>query len=115
MIFFFTAAVEAIDPWRLRLPEAEFVREEPFYGLPVIRVKDDGKVYFEQRFIEDLSKLPSMIKDSFEECGVEENKVLIRADMRAEFGDIQKVLKAVKKADIDTVGLIAYLVSRGPK
>jgi len=94
------------------LPDAEFVQDEPLNGLPVVRINRDGAVYFEERYIEDISKLPSMLKKSWEGNYDFWYKILLKADMDAEFGVVQKVLNAARTADIETVGLLVDAVSR---
>lgn len=95
-----------------RLPEAEFVQDEPLDGLPVVWMRRDGTVIFEERTIDDISKLPSLLKETWKGNYDFRYKILLKADVDTEFGMVQQVLKAAKKVHIETVGLLVDKVSR---
>lgn len=95
----------------IELPEAEFVRDEPLNGLPVVLVKHDGTVYFEEREIEDISKLPLILEKTWEGNYDFRYKILLKADAYAEFGMVQRVLKAAQSVHIETVGLLVDKIS----
>ena len=96
----------------IELPDAEFVRDEPLDGLPVVRINRDGTVCFEERIIEDISELPSILKESWKGNYDFRYKILLKAEANAEFGFVQQVLKAAQSVHIETVGLLVDAVSR---
>jgi len=112
LVSFLTAVPMHTHGGRIELPEAEFVQDEPLDGLPVVWIKRDGEVYFEERYIEDISTLPSMLKKTWEGNYDFRYKILLKADMDTEFGMVQQVLKAAQSVHIETVGLLAEAVSR---
>ncbi len=95
------------------LPEAYNTVDEPMEGLVTLLISDDGKLWLDnKRFEADLSLLPGRILENFEEKECDEEKVLIKAESEVPFGRLQQVLKAVKEAKLDTVGLIVDKVFR---
>lgn len=88
------------------VPGALFYDIEPLNAIPVIRIYADGRVCFEDHFLTDLSNLSVMIMDNKERTQPEENKVYLEIDKDVEFGRVQEVLRCIKEAEVEEVGII---------
>jgi biopolymer transport protein ExbD len=88
------------------IPQAINFDIEPLFGLPVIYIFKDGTVVLNDRMVEDLEKLTVLIEDEMEKHQPEENKILLKIDEDVPFGRVQEVLRYVRKAQVETVGLI---------
>lgn len=87
-------------------PKAENANYEPLHELPVISICKNGNIMMAGCTVEDLSKLPCLILDEMEETQPAENKILIKIDRDVPFGKVQEVLRYVKEAEVETVGLV---------
>jgi len=90
------------------LPEAKNTMDEPEPGqLPTVYIKKTGEVYFESNLVEDITKLPEMIIEKFDEMQKGgEKKVLLKADIDIEYGKVVDVMNEIKNAEIEVLGLI---------
>ena len=75
-------------------------------SFPEVIIKRDGSVVFSNMIINDLSKLPALIEDEMEKHSLTTKRVLLKIDSEIPFGKVQEVLALVKKANIETIGLI---------
>jgi len=87
-------------------PEVTNDEFEAMDSLPEICIKRDGSIIFDGMIIEDLAKLPVLIEDDMEKHMIIESKILLKIDRDTPFGKVQEVLTLVKKANIETVGLV---------
>lgn len=96
------------------LPEAEFSQFEPI-EFPTIFINGDGSVYLNNLIevykVNDVSRLPEILSVGIKDSRFKYlDKILLKADENLEFGRLQNVLKEIKKAEIDIVGLITERV-----
>jgi len=97
-----------------KTPEAEFSQIEPS-ELPTILIYHNGSVYYDNLTksyeINDISNLHTILSTTIKDINYKYlKKVLLKADGDVEFGRIQNVLKEIKKADVDIIGLITKRV-----
>lgn len=94
------------------LPEARNTQEEPQPGemitvdVAVDRVSGGIKLFLNDRPIEEMAKLPVAIEDLLEERQSTERKVLLRADLNLEYGQVIDVMNKIKDANIEILGLV---------
>ncbi len=90
------------------LPEAKNTIDQPEPGqLPTVYIKKTGEVYFEENLVEDITKLPEMIIEKFDEMQKSgEKKVLLKADVDIEYGKVVDIMNQIKNAEIEVLGLI---------
>jgi len=91
----------------VELPEARNVIDQKEPGqLITVAIKKDGTVYVDDKIVEELSKLASMIEDRMEEKQITEKKVQLRADIEIEYGKVIDVMNEIKNAQIEILALI---------
>lgn len=90
------------------LPEASNVIDQPESDnmITVFIQKEEGKVYLGDKFVENLSLLPGLIEDLMEEKKQTQSKVLLRADAEVVYGRVTEVMEAIRRAQIESVGLV---------
>jgi biopolymer transport protein ExbD len=91
------------------IQSAKNAHYEPIMGgkLVTITIDRNGSIWSNWDKIEDISKLPLIIEDTFDRnCISNTRKILLKVDKRISFGKVQEVLRAVRKMDINVVGLI---------
>lgn len=98
----------------VRLPEAAYTDDQPKPGAMLeVFVRKDGSVFFDEKVVEDITKLPTLILDKIEaEQPEEKNKILLKADMDVEYGKVVDVMNEIKDAEIEVIGLVVEKVSR---
>lgn len=72
----------------------------------LVTVLQDSKAFFGRNQI-NTAALPSMILDRLKDPSVE-RKVYIRADKRARYGTVKKVLDGVRSAGVEKIAFITY-------
>jgi biopolymer transport protein TolR len=96
----------------VKLPEAVNTQEEPEPGKMVtVYVKKDPAVgiviYLDDKPVESLDKLTTMIEDRMEETKQQENtKVLLKADSELSYGKVTEIMDEIRRAQIEVVGLV---------
>lgn len=91
----------------VQLPEAVNTADQPEPGqLLTVSLKENGDIYLDDKKIEDLSKLPIILDEKFEERQIVERKVLLRADIDLEYGKVIDVMNQIKYAQVEVIGLI---------
>ena len=74
-----------------------------------INVFSSGKVAFAERIIDNPNRLHELIKEK--STGLKSERIILfKADRNAPFGKVQEILRQIKKAGIDQVGLGAYKI-----
>lgn len=96
------------------LPEAEYTEDQPKAGdMLEVSIRKDGSVVFDEKAIDDITKLPGLIMDKIEEKQPEDKtKILLKADLDVEYGKIVDVMNEIKSAEIEIIGLVVDKVSR---
>src|SRR5437764_11364200 len=70
----------------------------------LVSITRDGKVYFGSEQIADVDNLTSKVKDCL--ANKADKRVYVKADMRARFGGVVKVVDSVRAAGVDDLGLL---------
>jgi biopolymer transport protein TolR len=98
----------------VKLPEAEYTQDQPKAGeMFEVFVKRDGGVVFDEKNVEDISKLAALIIEKIEKEQPEnKTKILLKADQEVEYGKVVNVMNEIKDAEIEVIGLVVDKVSR---
>ncbi|HEY6270539.1 MAG TPA: biopolymer transporter ExbD [Terriglobales bacterium] len=75
-----------------------------------VAITRDGKIYLRKNLIPSADEITPKIKDLV--SGKLDKTVYIRADSRAKYGDVEKVVDAVRAAGVDTLALITTVLQR---
>ena len=70
----------------------------------LVSITRDGKVYFGTDQIQDIDNLTTKVKDRL--ANKQDKRVYVKADMRARFGSVVKVVDSVRAAGVDDLGLL---------
>jgi biopolymer transport protein TolR len=70
----------------------------------LVSITRDGKVYFGSDQIADVDSLTTKVKDRL--ANKPDKRVYVKADMRARFGGVVKVVDSVRAAGVDDLGLL---------
>jgi len=70
----------------------------------LVSITRDGKVYFGTDQIQDIDSLTTKVKDRLQ--NKPDKRVYVKADMRARFGSVVKVVDSVRAAGVDDLGLL---------
>ena len=70
----------------------------------LVSITRDGKVYFGTDQVADIDGLTTKVKDRL--ANKQDKRVYVKADMRARFGGVVKVVDAVRAAGVDDLGLL---------
>jgi len=70
----------------------------------LVSITRDGKVYFGTDQVADIDALTTKVKDRL--ANKQDKRVYVKADMRARFGGVVKVVDAVRAAGVDDLGLL---------
>ena len=93
------------------LPEAVHAVEQPeAEQMLTVYVGKDGVVEFDEKVVEDITKLPALIELLMEERQLQEMKIGLKADVAVKYGRVQEVMNEIRAAGIEVIGL---LVERG--
>jgi biopolymer transport protein TolR len=91
----------------VELPEARNVIDQKEPGqLITVAIKRDGTVYVDDKIVDDLGKLATIIEDQMEAKQITEKKVQLRADIEIEYGKVIDVMNEIKNAQIEILALI---------
>ena len=97
--------------WSLDLPRTRFARPMPRAAredAQIVSVARDGRIFYRNTVIA-VDELSDRIRESIKNGA--DRKLYIRADARARYGDIQRVLDEISKTGIRDVCFIAEKVS----
>jgi len=75
-----------------------------------VAITRDGKIYLRKNQLSGADELTPKLKDLV--SGKLDKTVYIRADSRAKFGDVERVVDAVRAAGVDTLALITSRLTR---
>jgi len=78
----------------------------------LVSITRDGKVYFGSDQIQDVDNLTGKVKDRL--ANKQDKRVYVKADMRARFGSVVKVVDSVRAAGLDDLGLLTDQKKTGP-
>jgi biopolymer transport protein ExbD len=94
----------------VRTPEIRNGKTQPlqYKGFPLVYVDYYGNTYFGDQKVEDLSKLPQMVKDKIQEKKDDGRKILVKIHPDVPYGLVTRILDGLSKAGIATVGLMGY-------
>jgi len=70
----------------------------------LVSITRDGKVYFGSEQVQDVDSLTTKVKDRL--ANKADKRVYVKADMRARFGGVVKVVDSVRAAGVDDLGLL---------
>jgi biopolymer transport protein TolR len=70
----------------------------------LVSITRDSKVYFGSEQIADVDGLTQKVKDRL--ANKADKRVYVKADMRARFGGVVKVVDSVRAAGVDDLGLL---------
>lgn len=114
LIIFMVVAPMIQKGANVRLPEAEYTQDQPKAGeMFEVFVKRDGVVVFDEKNVEDISKLGGLIIEKIEKEQPEnKTKILLKADNEVEYGKVVTVMNEIKNAEIEVIGLVVDKVSR---
>jgi len=70
----------------------------------LVSITRDGKVYFGTDQVADIDGLTQKVKDRL--ANKQDKRVYVKADMRARFGNVVKVVDSVRAAGVDDLGLL---------
>ncbi len=77
-----------------------------------VAITRDGKIYLKTTAV-NVDEITSKVKDLI--SGRLDKTVYVRSDARAKYGDVVKVIDAVRAAGVDSLGLLsAKMEKRGP-
>ncbi|WP_029914313.1 protein TolR [Pelobacter seleniigenes] len=108
LIIFMVTAPMLDQGVEVNLPE---VAEAP--GLPaqqeplVVTLQRDGQVLIGKARIDDLNKLGPVIQQALK--GKPDREVFLEADQKVAYGRVVQVMAAVKKAGVETLGMVTQL------
>ena len=102
LIIFMVTAPMMQSGIQVNLPSAE-TRSNPSSGGLVITVTKDHYIYMEDKVI-NMFLLESQVKNYF--LGKEKKTVFLKADKEVSYGYVIDVMDALKKAGVETVGMI---------
>jgi biopolymer transport protein ExbD len=74
--------------------------------LPNVSIDRQGKIFLGSGVVEDLSALPQALEDSIGMWRV--YKIILIVDKNTDFGTVQFVLKAARKAGVEEVSLVTH-------
>jgi biopolymer transport protein TolR len=70
----------------------------------LVSITRDGTVYFGSEQVKDVDNLTTKVKDRL--ANKADKRVYVKADMRARFGGVVKVVDSVRAAGVDDLGLL---------
>ncbi len=70
----------------------------------LVSITRDSRVYFGTDQVSDIDNLTQKVKDRL--ANKQDKRVYVKADMRARFGGVVKVVDAVRAAGVDDLGLL---------
>jgi biopolymer transport protein TolR len=70
----------------------------------LVSITRDGQVYFGSEQVRDIDGLTQKVKDRL--TNKADKRVYVKADMRARFGGVVKVVDSVRAAGVDDLGLL---------
>ena len=90
----------------VKLPETLNYQEQPEPGnMTEVALKLDGVVELNNKPVE-LSELVGKIQAIIEDAQDAEAKVLLKADVRLEYGNVVDIMNLIKDAEIEVIGLV---------
>jgi biopolymer transport protein TolR len=92
----------SVDMAKVNNPEA--MQDADKEDALLVSITRDGKVYFGSDQISDVDNLTTKVKDRL--ANKPDKRVYVKADMRARFGSVVKVVDSVRAAGVDDLGLL---------
>ena len=90
----------------VKLPETMNYQEQPEPGnMTEVALKLDGTVELNNKPVE-ISELVGLIQAILEDKPDAESKVLLKADIRLEYGKVVDLMDLIKNAEIEVIGLV---------
>jgi len=108
LIIFILVAPAIKEGIELNLPEATRAKEIKRESL-MVELDKDGKLYLSNKRVTDFDALAESL--AAHHAAKPEDGVMLRADEAVKFGEVAKIVDAIKSADIERVGLILRKVS----
>lgn len=116
IVFFIVPVSDRKSVPVIEMPEAQssdfiFGREDDLF---IITIDIEGKIFYNGQRFDSPQYLHIRIEETIEELRGK-RKVMLRVDKGVSFGKVQEVLKEIKKAGIDQIGLAVSKVSPEPE
>jgi biopolymer transport protein TolR len=108
LIIFMVTAPMMQSGLTVNLPSAES-RTTPSSGGVVLTVRRDRTVYLDDRIV-NIYLLESRLQNRF--VGMEKKVVFLKADRDVSYGTVIEVMDVIKKAGVETVGMIVEPATR---
>ena len=107
LIIFMVVAPMVKKGVNVTLPEAIHAIDQPeAENLLTVYIQQDGSVSFNEKLVEDITKLPFLIEELMEDRKIQEMKIGLKADVDLTYGRIQEVMSEIRNAGIDVIGLL---------
>jgi biopolymer transport protein TolR len=107
LIIFMVVAPMVKRGVNVTLPEAIHAIDQPeAENLLTVYIQKDGSVSFNEKIVEDITKLPMLIEEEMENKKIQEMKIGLKADIDLAYGRIQEVMSEIRNAGIDVIGLL---------
>ncbi len=92
----------------VKLPEAGNIGTEPESGKMVtVFIQKTGVVYVDDKIVDDMTKFIPMLEDRLEQIKqTDRAKVLLKADQEIAYGRVTEVMEELRRASIETLGLV---------
>lgn len=107
LIIFMVVAPMVKKGVNVTLPEAvNAVDQKDAENMLTVYLQADGSVQFNEKIVDDITKLPVLIEEQVEERNIQEMKVGLKADVDINYGRVQEVMTEIRNAGIDVIGLL---------
>jgi len=107
LIIFMVVAPMVKKGVNVTLPEALHAVDQPeAESLLTVYIQADGSVNFNEKRVDDISKLPLRIEEQIEEKKIQELKIGLKADVGTSYGRVQEVMAEIRNAGVDVIGLL---------
>lgn len=98
----------------VKLPIAQNTKErKDAEKTMVVAVRTDGKTFFRGKPLDNMSELPALVKQSLEELPDDQKVLYLKADEKAEYAEVVKVMDLCREGGVEEVALIAERRTQG--
>jgi biopolymer transport protein ExbD len=98
----------------VKLPTAQNTKErKDAEKTMTVAVRTDGKTYFRGKPLDNIAELPGLVKQSLEELPDDQKVLYLKADEKAEYSEVVKVMDLCREGGVEEVALIAERRTQG--
>jgi len=111
LVILMTSTPTVSPSWSVDLPRTLYARPIPRAvreDAQIVGVSRDGQLYYRNQRVR-IGDLPDQIRESIRNGA--DRKIYVRADTRARYGDIERVLDEIRKTGVQNVCFFAERVS----